>query len=147
VTRKATTSNAGVAGQREAEHDVHEAPDVEPAERDVELCVYRAREDEVERPAAHLAGQPPEAWPQHRLDDAGEGVEHAEEDHDLPVVPPAEPRGVTEEERDREQRHRHPEQCTEHAGHEVPAVLKLLHHVDLPERPQHRRRATPHERA
>src|SRR3712207_8785413 len=54
----------------------------------------------VERPAAHLAGQPPDARPQHRLDDAGERVEDPEQDHDLPVVPAAEAGRVPEVQRE-----------------------------------------------
>src|SRR5439155_25545418 len=59
---------------------------------------------------------------------------HAEQHHHFPVVPAAEPRGVAEEQREREQRRADPEQRAEHARREVGAVLELLGEVEPPER-------------
>src|SRR2546422_6311032 len=70
------------------------SPQVEPPKRDVELRVHRPGEDQVQLAAAYLIHQLADPGPQHRLDHTRERVEHTQQDHDLPVVPPAEPRGV-----------------------------------------------------
>src|SRR2546428_123638 len=68
-------------------------PRAGPRKGDVRRRTPGRGENQAQLPAASPAPHPADPGREPRLDPARQRVEHPQQDHALPVVPPAEPRG------------------------------------------------------